>query len=50
MSQPFPNTKTVSDTTSNKLREIVKEVNLNMTPTWTSKGETEIKEYIETKN
>jgi hypothetical protein len=43
----FPNSKTVSNATSNKLREIVKEVNLNMKPTWTSKGEIEVKEFIE---
>ena len=43
----FPNEKIVSTTTSEKLSELVKIVNVNMTPTWTSKGENEIKEFIE---
>jgi len=43
----FPNSKIVSETTSNILSENVKETNINFQPTWTSKGETEIKQFIE---
>ena len=43
----FPNSKIVSETISNILSEKIKETNLNFEPTWTSKGETEIKEFIE---
>jgi predicted DNA-binding protein YlxM (UPF0122 family) len=43
----FPNSKIVSESTSNVLSENVKETNINFQPTWTSKGETEIKEFIE---
>ncbi len=43
----FPNSKIVSESTSNILSELVKETNINFQPTWTSKGETEIKEFIE---
>ena len=43
----FPNSKIVSESTSNILSEIIKETNINFQPTWTSKGETEIKEFIE---
>ena len=43
----FPNSKIVSESTSNILSELIKETNINFQPTWTSKGETEIKEFIE---
>ena len=43
----YPNEKIVSTTTSEKLSELVKNTNINMVPTWTSKGEVEIKEFIE---
>lgn len=43
----YPNEKIVSTTTSEKLRESVKNTNINMKPNWTSKGESEIKEFIE---
>ena len=43
----FPNDKIVSNTISNELSELVKKTNINMVPTWTSKGETEIKDFIE---
>ena len=43
----FPNEKIVSTTTSEKLSELIINTNINMTPTWTSKGESEIKEFIE---
>jgi hypothetical protein len=43
----FPNTKIVSESTSNILSELIKETNINFQPTWTSKGEIEIKEFIE---
>ena len=43
----YPNEKIVSTTISEKLSELVKKTNTNMVPTWTSKGETEIKEFIE---
>lgn len=42
----FPNVKITSTKTSNLLRENVKLVNQNQTPTWTSKGENEIKEFV----
>lgn len=43
----FPNSKIVSNKVSEKLSENAKIVNINQTPTWTSKGENEIKEFIE---
>jgi hypothetical protein len=43
----FPNDKIVSSTISEGLSKLAKITNVNMTPTWTSKGETEIKEFIE---
>lgn len=43
----FPNDKIVSKKLSEKLSESTKKLNLNLTPTWTSKGETEVKEFIE---
>jgi hypothetical protein len=43
----FPNSKIISESTSNVLSELIKETNINFQPTWTSKGETEIKEFIE---
>jgi hypothetical protein len=43
----FPNDKIISTTISESLSDLVKITNINMTPTWTSKGETEIKEFIE---
>lgn len=43
----FPNEKIISQAISNKLSEKTKQLNLTLTPTWTSKGETEIKEFIE---
>ena len=45
--EKFPNSKIVSESTSNILSELIKETNINFQPTWTSKGETEIKEFIE---
>lgn len=43
----FPNEKIVSNRVSKLLSDQTILTNQNMTPTWTSKGETEIKEYIE---
>lgn len=43
----YPNEKIVSTSISEGLSELAKITNVNMTPTWTSKGETEIKEFIE---
>ena len=43
----FPNEKIVSSSVSEKLSESIKKLNINLTPTWTSKGETEVKEFIE---
>ena len=43
----FPNSKIVSESTSNVLSEIIKETNINFQPTWVSKGELEIKEIID---
>jgi hypothetical protein len=43
----YPNEKIVSTSISECLSELAKLTNINMTPTWTSKGETEIKEFIE---
>jgi len=43
----FPNDKIVSDTISKELSDLIKVTNLNITPTWTSKGESEIKEFID---
>jgi hypothetical protein len=43
----YPNEKIVSTSISECLSDLVKLTNINMTPTWTSKGETEIKEFIE---
>jgi very-short-patch-repair endonuclease len=44
----FPNSKIVSETTSKKLSESTKILNQTLEPTWTSKGESEIKEFLET--
>ncbi len=44
----FPNSKIVSETTSKKLSESTKLLNQTLEPTWTSKGESEIKEFLET--
>jgi hypothetical protein len=41
----YPNDKIVSTTISKVLSNLVKITNINMTPTWTSKGEIEIKEF-----
>jgi len=43
----FPNHKIVSNTISKILSAKAIETNINATPTWTSKGEIEIKEFIE---
>lgn len=43
----YPNEKIVSTSISECLSDLAKLTNINMTPTWTSKGETEIKEFIE---
>lgn len=43
----FPNDRIVSETVSNILSENTKKLNLTITPTWTSRGESEVKEYIE---
>lgn len=43
----YPNEKIVSTSISEGLSNLAKITNINMTPTWTSKGETEIKEFIE---
>jgi len=43
----YPNTKIVSESTSSKLSDSTKKLNLTINPSWTSKGETEIKEFIE---
>lgn len=43
----FPNSKIVSSKVSNILSDNAKVINLNQTPTWTSKGENEIKEFVE---
>ena len=43
----YPNSKIVSTSISEGLSNLAKITNVNMTPTWTSKGETEIKEFIE---
>jgi hypothetical protein len=43
----YPNEKIVSKTISENLSRITKITNLTITPTWTSKGETEIKDFIE---
>ena len=43
----YPNERIVSNSTSEKLSDLAKTTNINMVPTWTSKGETEIKEFIE---
>ncbi len=43
----FPNEKIVSTSISEGLSDLAKITNVNITPTWTSKGETEIKEFIE---
>lgn len=44
----YPNSKIVSETTSKKLSDSTKLLNQTLEPTWTSKGETEIKEFLET--
>jgi hypothetical protein len=43
----YPNSKIVCNRVSEIYSKIIKEVNINQTPTWTSKGENEIKEFIE---
>lgn len=43
----YPNERIVSNSISEKLSDLAKTTNINMVPTWTSKGETEIKEFIE---
>ena len=43
----YPGEKIVSKKTSNKLSTHLKKINENLQPTWTSKGEIEIKEFIE---
>jgi len=43
----YPNEKIVSTSISECLSDLAKLTNINMIPTWTSKGETEIKEFIE---
>ena len=43
----FPNSKIISETTSKKLSESTKLLNQTLEPTWTSKGESEIKEFLE---
>ena len=43
----YPNERIVSTSISKKLSDLAKITNTNMVPTWTSKGETEIKEFIE---
>jgi hypothetical protein len=43
----YPNEKIVSTSISERLSDLAKITNVNMVPTWTSKGETEIKEFIE---
>jgi hypothetical protein len=43
----FPYSKTVSNNTSKKLSTLAKVTNMNQTPTWTSKGEQEVKDFIE---
>lgn len=43
----YPNEKIVSTSISERLSDLVKITNVNMMPTWESKGETEIKEFIE---
>jgi hypothetical protein len=43
----YPNEKIVSTSISEGLSNLAKTTNINMTPTWTSKGEIEIKEFIE---
>ena len=42
----YPNERIVSTSISEKLSDLAKTTNINMVPTWTSKGETEIKEFI----
>ena len=43
----FPNSKIVSSKVSNTLSDNAKIINMNQTPTWTSKGEIEVKEFVE---
>ena len=43
----FPNDKIVSTSISEGLSSLAKITNVNMKPTWTSKGESEIKDFIE---
>lgn len=43
----YPNEKIVSTLISKQLSDLSKVTNINMTPTWISKGEMEIKEFIE---
>ena len=42
----FPNEKIVSKSVSNIISKQAKITNTNMTPSWTSKGEAEVKEFI----
>lgn len=42
----FPNEKIVSETVSHKISKQTKITNTNMKPSWSSKGETELKEFI----
>lgn len=43
----YPNTKITSETTSKKLSDSTKILNQTLIPTWTSKGEGELKEFLE---
>jgi hypothetical protein len=43
----YPNSRIVSEKTSEKLTKQIIEINKTITPTWTSKGEVELREYIE---
>jgi hypothetical protein len=43
----YPNSRIVSEKTSEKLTNQIIEINKTITPTWTSKGEIELREYIE---
>jgi len=43
----YPNNKIVSNNTSKILSDNTKELNKHLTPTWESKGELEIKEFLE---
>jgi hypothetical protein len=43
----YPNSKITSESTSKKLSDSTKILNQHLEPTWTSKGELEIKEFLE---